>query len=280
MNFNQQFLYVMTLTLSIVSIVYYFYNIHEIDAQANRTQALTIQLDPGVVEFQPPVDTNTGQTIKLPGTLIGVKDPVTGQIIARDVKFVPPEVTGSSIIGTLDANGLFSRSDAPDSSFANPLPPGTRELLPPGTRESFRPDLGDTAQLFSQTNPTLTTTAQAASPTYNPPLMKCNTVASDTEGGYDIAKYAITGNLNKDRLKGDDFTFQIFSDLVEGDETEITGDDAPYKASILTDDGDKSLGVKLKEISTACVDTQHVVNLKKIAAINPEESDVFRSLSY
>ena len=134
--------------------------------------------------------------------------------------------------------------------------------------------------LFSQTNPTLTTSATAATPTYNPPLMKCNTAASDTEGGYDIAKYAVTGNLNKDRLKGDDFTFQIFSDLVEGDDTEITGDDAPYKASILTDDGDKSLEVKLKEISTACIDTQHVVNLKKIAEIDLDESDVFRSLSY
>jgi hypothetical protein len=271
-NTNSKFkLYLLFLsTLPILTMI----SINYIDyahGQLNQTQALTIQSNPGVVEFQPPVDSNTGQTIKLPGTLIGVKDPVTGQIIARDVKFVPPEVTGSSIIGTLDANGLFSRSDAPDSSFANPLAPGTREVVG---------DFVGSGALFSQTNPTLTTTAQAASPTYNPPLMKCNTVASDTEGGYDIAKYAITGNLNKDRLKGDDFTFQIFSDLVEGDETEITGDDAPYKASILTDDGDKNLEIELKEISTACVDTQHVVNLKKIAAINPEESDVFRSLSY
>ena len=71
--------------------------------------------------------------------------------------------------------------------------------------------------------------------------MKCNTAASDTEGGLCIAKYAVTGNLDKDELTGDDFTFQIFSDQLEGDDTEITGDDAPYKASILTDDGDKSL---------------------------------------
>ena len=44
--------------------------------QLNQTQALTIQSNPGVVEVQPPVDINTGQTIKLPGTLIGVKDPL------------------------------------------------------------------------------------------------------------------------------------------------------------------------------------------------------------
>jgi hypothetical protein len=270
MNFNRKFLYVMTLTLSIISLVY-FYNISDIDAQVNRTQALTIQLDPGVVEFQPPVNINTGQTIKLPGTLIGVKDPITGQIIARDAKFVPPEVTGPSVTGTLDANGLFSRTDAPESSIGNPLGPGNRDGV-----GNF---VGDGA-LFSQTNPTLTARADAAVPTYNPPLMKCNTVASDTEGGYDIAKYVVTGNLNKDELKGDDFTFQIFSDLVEGDDTEITGDDAPYKASLLTDDGDKSLEVELKEISTACIDTQHVVNLNKIAEIDLDESDVFRSLSY
>ena len=143
MNFNQQILYVMILTLSVISIVY-FYNISEIDAQVNRTQA-SIKLDPGVVEVQPPVNINTSQTIQLEpgplndtlnanglfssvkpsindsGALIGVKEPISGQIIARDVKFVPPaEVTGPSITGTLDTNGLFSRSYAPESAFSDP----------------------------------------------------------------------------------------------------------------------------------------------------------------
>ena len=81
--------------LTMISINYIDYA----HGQLNQTQALTIQSNPGVVEVQPPVDINTGQTIKLPGTLIGVKDPITGQIIARDVKFLPPEVTGPSVTG-------------------------------------------------------------------------------------------------------------------------------------------------------------------------------------
>jgi hypothetical protein len=138
----------------------------------------------------------------------------------------------------------------------------------------------DTATLFSQTNPTLTLNSQAASPTYNPPLAKCKTTATGTEGGFDIAKYVVTGDFNKDKLTDNDFAFQIFSDLVEGDEAEIKGDDAPYKANILTDKDKKKTKVKLEEIATVCVDIQHVVNLKKKAAINLDESAVFRSLDY
>ena len=44
MNFNQKLLYVMTLTLSIISIIY-SYNVCDVNAQINRTQALTIQLN-------------------------------------------------------------------------------------------------------------------------------------------------------------------------------------------------------------------------------------------
>jgi hypothetical protein len=138
----------------------------------------------------------------------------------------------------------------------------------------------DTATLFSQTNPKLTLNSEAATPTFNPPLAKCKTTATATEGGFDVAKYVVTGDFNKDELKDNDFAFQIFSDLVEGDETEIKGDDAPYKANILTDKDKKNTKVKLEEIATVCVDTQHVVNLKKKAAINLEESDLFKSLEY
>ena len=41
---------------------------------------------------------------------------------------------------------------------------------------------------------------------------------------------------------------------------EITGDDAPYKANILTNNNGKS-PVEIYEIATVCIDTQHVVNL-------------------
>jgi hypothetical protein len=292
--------------LTMISINYIDYA----HGQLNQTQALTIQSNPGVVEFQPPVDSNTGQTIKLPGTLIGVKDPVTGQIIARDVKFVPPEVTGSSITKT---NSTSTLDNSPGSLSTNlPALPirniGSALGLNPSEQNNnmlsstSKPELTsnfdntDAAQirtsnpsqndvgLFSQINPKLTPNigtpgTAAPGPTYNPPLMECNTVASGTEGGFDIAKYVVTGKFNKDMLKGDDFTFQIFSDLVEGDETEITGDDTPYKASILTNNNGKS-PVEIYEIATVCIDTQHVANLDNKATIELDNSDLFKSLEY
>lgn len=97
MNFTQKLLYVMMLTLFIISIVY-SYNVSDVDAEVNRTQELTVQSNLAVIEFQPPVDTNTSQRIELPGNLIGINDPNIGQMNSRDIKFVPP-ISKDVIIG-------------------------------------------------------------------------------------------------------------------------------------------------------------------------------------
>jgi hypothetical protein len=138
--------------------------------------------------------------------------------------------------------------------------------------------------LFSTTGPVLTPnsgTGNAAGPTYNPPLKRCSTTESaNKEGGFDLAKYMITGDLDKDKLKGNDFDFQIFADLVKDDDAEIKGNDAPYKASVLTDDAKKKAKVKLQEIATVCIDTQHVINIKEKTEIDLDKSEVFKSLGY
>lgn len=162
MNFNQK-LYVMTLTLSIISIIY-SYNVCDVNAQINRTQVLTIQLNQDLIEFKPPIDIN-----------------------------------------------------------------------------------------ILNTNSTMT------SPTFNPPLKKCKTTTTtDTEDGFDITKYVLTGDFVKDKLKEDNFAFQIFADLINNDEVEINRNDAPYKANILTDQ-DNEIKVNLEDIATLCIDTQHVI---------------------
>ena len=125
---------------------------------------------------------------------------------------------------------------------------------------------------------TLTTNSTMASPTFNPPLKKCETHGTSTEGEFDVAKYVITGDFNKDKLQGKDFTFEIFADLVKNDEAETKGNDAPYKANIVTDQDKNKTNVNLKEIATVCIDTQHVINLNKTAIIL--ESDIFKSLDY
>jgi len=67
MNFNQELLYVMTLTLSIISIVY-SYNVSDVNAQVNRTQALTIQLNPGE-RSAPTTETLVRESISPMGTI-------------------------------------------------------------------------------------------------------------------------------------------------------------------------------------------------------------------
>ena len=142
--------------------------------------------------------------------------------------------------------------------------------------------IGDRTPL-NETNPTLITNSTTISPTYNPPLKRCSTMEDDKrkglDDGLDLAKYMITGKLDKYKSKGNDFAFQIFSDLVKDDEAEIKGIDAPYKANILTDQDKNDTKVNLKEIATVCIDIQDVINLNK-TAIDLDKSDLFKNLEY
>jgi hypothetical protein len=123
MKYNSKFLFLLTLNLLSVA---YFYNMDDVDAQINETQTL-IQQNPGVIELQPPIDAETGEVIELPGTIVAIKDPVTGQLITKEIKLQPPKVTGPSLSSTstttveplLDPNpGLLST--VPNSPIGHP----------------------------------------------------------------------------------------------------------------------------------------------------------------
>jgi hypothetical protein len=117
-------------------------------------------------------------------------------------------------------------------------------------------------------------------PTFNPPLLSCNPGAKDTAGGFDLAEYVITGDFDKDKLRGEDNTFQVFADLVKDDGAEIEGKDAPYKMNVLTDDGDKKVKAGINEIATICTDIQKVKNIDKETEIDLDKSPLFKSMNY
>ena len=120
-------------------------------------------------------------------------------------------------------------------------------------------------------------------PTFNPPLAFCNT-GTNTEttstSGFDLAEYVITGDFDKDKLRGEDNTFQVFADLVKDDGAEIEGKDAPYKMNVLTDDGDKKVKAGINEIATICTDIQKVKNIDKETEIDLDKSPLFKSMNY
>jgi len=132
--------------------------------------------------------------------------------------------------------------------------------------------------LLSTSSPVLTE-LKAGTSTFNPPLTKCEIGASNNAGGFDMAKYVITGKFNRYMLKGDMFTLQIFADLVKDDGAEIEGKDAPYKANILTNNDGKS-DIDLIEIATECIDIQQIYNVQEKTEINLKNSPLLKSLDY
>jgi hypothetical protein len=132
--------------------------------------------------------------------------------------------------------------------------------------------------LLSTSSPVLTE-LKAGTSTFNPPLTKCEIGASNNAGGFDMAKYVITGKFNRYMLKGNMFTLQIFADLVKDDGAEIEGKDAPYKANILTNNDGKS-DIDLIEIATECIDIQQIYNVQEKTEINLKNSPLLKSLDY
>jgi hypothetical protein len=260
---------IITFTIFTFSLLINTDNLGEVNAQINTTNTLA-QFNPGQVIAQPPLDANTGQVIKLPGSVVGIKDPQTGQIEVQDIRLQPPIVKGGSITSsTSDVNSALGLS----SSLVNP----TTDKFGSGLTAAAA--IGLSSVLSSNT----VVTTSAPGPTYNPPLKKCDTGTAGptvTTGGFDIAKYIVTGKLNKDKIKGDKFSFNIFSDLVKNDGAEIKGQDAPYKANYATKDGDKIADINLDEIATICIDTAKIVNVAEITDIDLDDSALFESLNY
>jgi hypothetical protein len=270
---------ILLIFVSIIPIIILF-SINHIDyahGQTNGTTTQTlVQQNPGVIELQPPINTQTGQKIELQGTAVIIKDPVTGQLIVEEAKLQPLEIHYPSLSSAINQEPLLNAnlgllSTVPNSPFGNS---GTAFGV------TTTGQCSNIIGLDSSIKPRLTDSDYVPGPTFNPPLKKCDTNATGIEGGFDIAEYVITGEFDKDKLKGDDFAFDIFADLVGGDQAESNGDDAPYKANILTDNNKEKTKVKLDEIATVCIDVQNIVNIKKDQEIGLNKSALVKSLDY
>jgi hypothetical protein len=212
--------------------------------------------------------------VAVPGSVKVYTDPITVQETVIEAKPSTPDIEGWSIVSTESAN-LDN-----ELSAALGLASSTVSNLPEGATigSEFAAGLG----LASTSGVKQVENSAAGIPTFNPPLMRCLTgAATNTEsGGFDVAKYIFSTRFDEDKLKGDDFVFQVFADLVNGDGVTINGEDAPFKAQILTDDGDKDVNVNLKEIGTNCIDVQHAVNVDELKEIDLNKSPLFKSMNY
>ena len=84
-------------------------------------------------------------------------------------------------------------------------------------------------------------------PTYNPMFSNCDT------NKFEMAKYSITGDFEKDKLNGKDFSLDVFADLIDHDAQTFNGTDYPYKAQFKDNNGEK-VPIDIKKIITLCAD--------------------------
>jgi hypothetical protein len=262
--------------LGIFSIIIFSYltPVEEVNAQTFNLTSEEIKFHPTEITVPPPFDVNTGQSVAVPGTVKIYTDPITGVETLVEAKSSSPDIEGWSLTTTQSIPTIDS-----ELNTALGLASSTVSTLPEGSTIGSGLNFAGAAGLASTSVKDIKAEA-AGLPTFNPPLAKCDTGKVDTAGGFDVAKYVFSGRFDKDKLKGDDFVFQVFADLVKNDGAEIEGKDAPYKANILTDDGDKNLKFSMDEIGTVCVDTQHVINVAQLEEIDLDDSPLFESLDY
>lgn len=259
-----------------IIILTYSSSVEEVNAQTFNSTTAKTQFNPTKITVGPPIDVNTGQTVAVPGSVKVYTDPITGQETVIEAKPTTPDVEGWSIVSTESANldselsaalGLASTTTSQSPEGINMIGSG-----------NFAPDI--LGLLSTSTDQIVRPADKAATPTFNSPLAFCNTGAKDTAGGFDMAEYVVTGDFDKDKLRGEDNTFQIFADLVKDDGAEIEGKDAPYKMNVLTDDGDKKVKAGINEIATICTDIQKVKNIDKETEIDLNKSPLFKSMNY
>ncbi|HLN33696.1 MAG TPA: hypothetical protein VK250_00280 [Nitrososphaeraceae archaeon] len=230
------------------------------------------------------LDKNIISILELHGKELGIDDSNLGKTGVDKVKNLFPKMTGNII-----KNGSISNVNNNLALLLSGIPPypigsfgiadRKIELEKNNSIKDQKIQLEQNRLGLLSTSSPVLTELKAGISTFNPPLAKCEIGASNNAGGFDMAKYVITGKFNRYMLKGDMFTFQIFADLVKDDGAEIEGKDAPYKANILTNNDGKS-DIDLIEIATECIDIQQIKNVQEKTEINLKNSPLLKSLDY
>ena len=64
-----------------------------------------LQANSGVIESQPLIN-EKGQTVAVGGSVTYIRDPLTGEIVPKEVRFQEPKITGPSITQTESSSNL------------------------------------------------------------------------------------------------------------------------------------------------------------------------------
>ena len=118
----------------------------------------------------------------------------------------------------------------------------------------------------------------ANTPTFNPMFSECDQGDDDNLYKWEAAKYAITAKIgDKDKLKGNDFSFDIFADILN-DDASFDSKDYPYKADIKTEHNTETK-INIKEFMTLCADIVDL-NVAKATQVDLGKSEALKELGF
>jgi len=118
----------------------------------------------------------------------------------------------------------------------------------------------------------------ATTPTFNPMFSECDQGEDTNLYKWEAAKYAITAKIgDKDKLKGNDFSFDIFADILN-DDASFDSKDYPYKADIKTEH-DKETKINIKEFMTLCADIVDL-DVAKATQVDLGKSEALKELGF
>jgi len=118
----------------------------------------------------------------------------------------------------------------------------------------------------------------ATTPTFNPMFSECDQGEDTNLYKWEVAKYAITARIDdKDKLKGNDFSLDIFADIMN-DDAYFDSKDYPYKADIKTEDN-KETKINIKEFMTLCADIVDL-GVAKATQVDLGKSEALKELGF
>jgi hypothetical protein len=253
--------------ISSISFLVQINSIENADATVDFSNT-TISSEPPTITVKPPVDEKTGQTILPPPKALVEKDPITGQTdVVANVLTKDPIREGAKVQKTTSGNdqnlGLnledFKEGLTLDSSAESKFQRGLfLDLQDPTTG----------AQLLDD--------KLKSAPTFNPFFRACDQAVSD------VAKYSITGKLNNLRINDNDFSLNIFADLILNDAYQFDMKDKnyPYKANFVVDgDTDDPISVDLQQFNTNCIDLVTIQDPKN-AIVDLDDSRALKELGF
>src|SRR5215204_661881 len=228
--------------ISSISFLVQINSIENADATVDFSNT-TISSEPPTITVKPPVDEKTGQTILPPSKALVGKNPITGQTdVVANVLTKDPIREGAKIQKTTSGDDQNLGLNLEDFKEGLTLDSSAESKF----QRSLFLDLQDPT-----TGAQLLDDKLKSAPTFNPFFRACDQAVSD------VAKYSITGKLDNLQIKDNDFSLNIFADLILNDAYQFDMKDKnyPYKANFVVDgDTDDPISVDLEQFNTNCID--------------------------